>query len=226
MEATNDKVLSHATFWDQQYLQSDGSVPTHEWYRSFLTLEPFFALNLFNSEGFAPQDEPLLLHLGSGDSTIPVELAARGYKYQLCVDFSSIVVKLMKERHAGYGIEWRWMDVRDMKTLEDASVDVAFDKGTLDAMIHGSPWSPPKEVKDNTSAYLREVHRVLKNGGQFLCVTFRQPHFMNLLLNPDGLWTVDRQVLSDDTGLFDYYGYVMRKAQLESRECKDFRPPP
>jgi hypothetical protein len=68
------------------------------------------------------------------------------------------VVNLMKERHAGTeGIEWRLMDVRDMRGLDDASVDVAFDKGTLDAMIHGSPWSPPQDVRDNTFAYLREV---------------------------------------------------------------------
>jgi hypothetical protein len=92
---------------------------------------------------------------------IPVELAARGYKRQLCVDFSSAVVNLMTERHAGTeGIEWRLMDVRDMKGVDGNSVDVAFDKGTLDAMIHGSPWSPPREVRDNTSAYLREVRTV------------------------------------------------------------------
>lgn len=88
---------------------------------------------------------------------VPVELAARGYKGQLCVDFSSIVVNLMKDKHAEHGITWRCMDVRDMQGVEDASVDVAFDKGTLDAMIHGSPWNPPQDVRDNTSAYLREV---------------------------------------------------------------------
>jgi hypothetical protein len=66
----------------------------------------------------------------------------------------------MKDRHAATeGIEWRLMDVRDMQGVDDASVDVAFDKGTLDAMIHGSPWSPPQEVRDNTSAYLGEVRR-------------------------------------------------------------------
>ena len=143
----------------------------------------------------------------------------------------------MEDRHAKYGIEWRLMDVRDMKRVDDASVDVAFDKGTLDAMIHGSPWSPPQEVRHNTSAYLRQVrtirllrggfphllmtlqvHRVLKDGGRFLYVTFRQPHFMTPLLNPEGLWTVHRQVLGDNAGGFDYYGYLMRKAPIENTE--------
>ncbi|KAK4457715.1 hypothetical protein QBC42DRAFT_256081, partial [Cladorrhinum samala] len=143
---------------------------------------------------------------------IPVELASRGYKQQQCVDFSSAAVELMKEKHAEHqGIKWSLMDVRDMKGIQDRSVDVAFDKGTLDAMIHGSPWSPPQKVKDDTGAYLREVHRVLKDNGRFLYVTFRQPHFMKILLNPEGLWELEMQILGD-SGSFDYYGYLIRKA--------------
>ena len=70
------------------------------------------------------------------------------------------------------GVVWKQMDVRDMRGIEDKSVEVAFDKGTLDAMIHGSPWSPPPAVKENTNRYLSEVHRILKDDGVFLYVTF------------------------------------------------------
>jgi hypothetical protein len=63
----------------------------------------------------------------------------------------------MKEQHAAVeGLEWKYMDVRDMVSIGDKSVDVAFDKGTLDAMIYGSPWSPPDEVKENTRKYMKE----------------------------------------------------------------------
>jgi len=66
---------------------------------------------------------------------------------------------------------------------------------------------------------LLQVHRVLKGGGRFLFVTFRQPHFMTPLLNLEGLWTVHRQVLGDNAGgFFDYYGYLMRKAPIENTE--------
>lgn len=69
----------------------------------------------------------------------------------------------MRARHAAHdGIAWHWADVRDLNKEEkdlvpSGSIDVAFDKGTLDAMIHGSPWSPPDQVLSDTSRYMREV---------------------------------------------------------------------
>lgn len=54
-------------------------------------------------------------------------------------------------------IVWRVGDVRNMPDIADGSVDVAFDKGTLDAMIYGSPWDPPDEVWTATGRYLEEV---------------------------------------------------------------------
>ncbi|KAG8632154.1 hypothetical protein KVT40_001294 [Elsinoe batatas] len=213
MTIEEDKALSTSSYWDGRYQQSESDVPTHEWFKSYSELEPFLAKNLFSVQGLRPEDDPQILHLGSGDSTVPSDLASRGYTRQLCFDFSPVVVKMMSERHNHIqGIQWRQVDVRDMNSVEDGAVDVAFDKGTLDAMIWGSNWSPPDEVRDNTSKYLREVHRVLKDNGAFLYLTFRQPHFMKPLLNPDGLWDLDLQVLSGGGG-FDYYGYVIRKSK-------------
>lgn len=65
----------------------------------------------------------------------------------------------MQARHADQlaQVAWQVGDVRDMSSIESATVDVAFDKGTLDAMIYGSPWSPPDEVMENSGRYLDEV---------------------------------------------------------------------
>ncbi|KAL2129515.1 hypothetical protein VTI74DRAFT_7643 [Chaetomium olivicolor] len=137
--ASEDELLSHAWYWDQRYSKSDGTTPSHEWFRSFSDLEPFLERNLLSTPGFTAQDNPVILHLGSGDSltirfadplkVMPLEFSSRGYKRQLCVDFTSVVVHLMKERHAAIeGIEWRLMDVLDMEGLDDKSIHVAFDK--------------------------------------------------------------------------------------------------
>ncbi|KAK1625046.1 S-adenosyl-L-methionine-dependent methyltransferase [Colletotrichum phormii] len=205
------EALTTPEFWDRRYTKSDGSNPTHEWFRTFKALEPFFEKHLFSKRH--PNTSPRIMHLGSGDSTIPADLSARGYKNQLCLDFSTVVVDLMRQRHADVaGIEWQWADIRDMpEAAPTASVDVAFDKSTLDAMIHGSPWSPPDDVRENTAKYLSEVHRALKDDGVFLYITYRQPHFMRPLLNADNLWVMDMHVLSDGESAFDYYGFVLRK---------------
>jgi len=67
-------------------------------------------------------------------------------------------VERMSQRHANKpGIKWIVGDVRDMKEIGDVTVDVAFDKATLDAMISGSPWNPPDIVKENIKLYIDEV---------------------------------------------------------------------
>lgn len=144
---------------------------------------------------------------------MPVRFASQGYTRQICLDFSTIVVDMMSKAHASIpGIVWKYADVRNMDMLEDQSVDVALDKGTLDAMVYGSGWNPPEEVKANTRSYMKELHRVLKDDGVFLYVTFRQPRFIRPLLNPDGrLWHLEMHELSSGEGTFPYYGYVVRK---------------
>jgi len=63
----------------------------------------------------------------------------------------------MRERFSSdSGIQWKYADVRDLPEPA-CSVDVAFDKGTLDAMIFGSPWGPPEAVKENTKRYIDEA---------------------------------------------------------------------
>ena len=98
-----------------------------------------------------------IVRLSSGQ-TIPEDLSRKGYTDQLCVDFSSIVVEVMSKRHADIeGIRWKWADVLQKDQFPSQSIEGAFDKGTLDAMIHGSPWTPPDDVLENSSRYIREV---------------------------------------------------------------------
>ncbi|KAJ4346128.1 hypothetical protein N0V95_005681 [Ascochyta clinopodiicola] len=153
--------LGHASFWDERYAKAgDSTEPTHEWFRDFASLEPFFDKHLFATR--KAETHPRILHLGSGDSTVPYDLLKRGYSNQLCLDFSAVVVDLMKSRHEQEkGVTFQVGDVRDMKDIDSGSIDVAFDKGTLDAMIFGSPWSPPEETLENSGKYMKEVSNEL-----------------------------------------------------------------
>jgi len=69
MPSTDATVLAKAEYWDEYYTKSrDGQEPIHEWLQSFAQLEEFLRPALFNIPGLSGQDNPLILHLGSGDS--------------------------------------------------------------------------------------------------------------------------------------------------------------
>jgi hypothetical protein len=63
-----EDVLSKPEYWDEHYSKSDGQAPTHEWFRSFADLQEFFQRSLFEAPGFTAPNNPVILHLGSGDS--------------------------------------------------------------------------------------------------------------------------------------------------------------
>ena len=81
----------------------------------------------------------------------------------------------------------------------------------MDSMVYGSQWEPPDEVRDNLSRYIDEVARVLKPNGQWLYITFRQPHFVKPQLHREGIWDLEVARLEDGPGTFEYFGYVMTR---------------
>ena len=56
-----------------------------------------------------------------------------------------------------------------MTDIPSHSIDVAIDKGTLDAMISGSLWDPPDVVRTNTKKYIDEV-RLYRSQTQTLII--------------------------------------------------------
>lgn len=104
-----------------------------------------------------------------------------------------------------------------MTDFEQGTIDVALDKCALDALLHGSLWDPSDDVKENVGKYVNEVWRILKKGGSWICVTFRQPHFIRNLLKKDkeagehGGWESITQETLTEGGCFEYFGWVLRK---------------
>lgn len=63
-------------------------------------------------------------------------------------------------------------------TFSDESFSVAIDKATIDAII-------PSEKEENLTAadnYFKEICRVLKSGGRYICISLLQEHVLKLLL--------------------------------------------
>jgi hypothetical protein len=89
--------------------------------------------------------------------TIPYDPLKNDYDNQICLDFPSVTVEVMKSHHTNEGVERIVCDVRDMPIILTQSVDVALDKEMLQAMIRRSTWSPPEEVMKNTRRYIDKI---------------------------------------------------------------------
>jgi hypothetical protein len=59
---------------------------------------------------------------------------------------------------------------------------------------------------------------VLKPGGQWLYITYRQPHFVKPMLERENTWDISIKIIGDTqgTGVFDYFGFIMKKHQTSS----------
>ncbi|KAK0120044.1 hypothetical protein ONS95_011458 [Cadophora gregata] len=210
--------LSKPEFWDNRYAEhitspdsnestAEQTIPSFEWFRDYSKLRAFFQKWLP-----IPGGAEVILHLGCGNSTLTSDLYSEGYKNQISVDFSQVVINAMMMKYAALGTTWSVMDVRKLE-FQDASIDVAIDKGTLDAFLHGSLWDPPEDVREHVGAYVDQVARVLKPGGKWLYITYRQPHFMKPLLLREEKWTLGVETLVDPDGAggFEYFGFVMTR---------------
>lgn len=70
------------------------------------------------------------------------------------------------------------MDALGM-TFENNSFSVVIDKGTLDALM---PDNKPQTIKE-ISSYFKEVDRVLRVGGRYICISLLQEHILKILLD-------------------------------------------
>ncbi|TVY47578.1 Endothelin-converting enzyme [Lachnellula occidentalis] len=227
--------LTYPEYWNKRYISEQKDAATlgsYEWFRNFEKLHPFL-----NKHLPAPCENPHILHLGCGNSTLTADLHDTGYKTQTSIDFSPVVINAMSAKYAGLNTTWSVMDVRAIQ-FPESSIDVAIDKSTLDAMLHGSLWDPPADVRDNVGKYVDEashiipsvfaqtdakqtIVEVLKLISEWKligCAGFEEgwemaPHFMKPLLARPEWWEVEVETLVDvdAPGGFEYFGFVMTR---------------
>ncbi|KAJ1837812.1 hypothetical protein LPJ57_011316, partial [Coemansia sp. RSA 486] len=151
-------------YWQQRYAQEEHE--NFDWFKTYKDLAPLFDQHIHGRDA-------RILMLGCGNSTLSSDMYAAGYENIVNVDYSDVVIKQMRQRCAHQAkMTWEVMDVRQL-ALDDASVDVAIDKGTLDALMcdKGDSWNPPPELCRNVAAEVDEVDRVLAPGGKFVWIT-------------------------------------------------------
>ena len=165
-------------YWDQRYTdeKSLAGKEHFEWYRSYESLRRILLSH------FKPK-EPLL-QVGVGTSLLQESLVEQdGYKCIVNTDFSSVCIEKMRQMHSHIPqLSYELDDVRSMR-FDDRSFAGILDKGVLDALLCGC------SAEEDAGKMMGEVVRVLRPGGEYLCVTSQAPkdRLRYLLLQPDTL---------------------------------------
>ncbi|TPX30579.1 hypothetical protein SmJEL517_g05883 [Synchytrium microbalum] len=211
MDVLPDKNSGYGTkeYWDSRYEQEIGS--TFDWFKTFEALRPHL-------EELIPKFARII-HLGTGNSTLPEDMFDTGYHNQVAMDYSPVVIQSMKQRNLSRpGLEFIEADVfRLDSSFEAGSFDIAIDKGTLDAFLTSErdhdPWNPSDETKQLARDYMQQVQAILKPTGKFIHITFAQPHFRKPLLNLEPTMQVKTARTLQGDG-FDYFLYISEHTLL------------
>jgi SAM-dependent methyltransferase len=114
-----------------------------------------------------------------------------GYTSIINVDYSEAAIEQLKARPRRQGCVYEVVDVRDMPSVDSASIASLLDKGTLDAILCGA------ESFKNTARAVREYERVLAPKGVLLFISYGSPSSRLHHLAAEGLdWDVSVYAVS------------------------------
>lgn len=163
-------------YWNDRYAKW----PDHfDWYNAWLSLKP-----ILKQAGVSPVTHNELLHVGVGSSRLQNDLHREGY----CVtniDFSSVAIENLLSSWKGQPTAMKYVvaDVRNMQEeFQDDSFDLVLDKGTLDAMLCGS------DSGLNSAMMIAECHRVLREDGVLIIISYGDPKSRLPLLLEPSVW--------------------------------------
>ncbi|PBC32924.1 eEF1A lysine and N-terminal methyltransferase homolog [Apis cerana] len=143
-----------------------------EWYGEYPELRSIFLKYIKVKDN--------VLIVGCGNSTVSMCLYDAGYRNITNIDISHIVIKQMRDINASIRpqLVYEHMDATQM-TYSDNTFNVVLDKGTLDALMPDN-----KEGTVSTiNKYFKEITRVLRNGGRYICISLLQEYILKQLLS-------------------------------------------
>ena len=200
-----ENILNHPTppysetdYWNTRYEREPEPC---DWYQPWSRIKTV-VLPIIQARGKA-------LDVGCGNSPMTSELLADGFEEVIGLDISSTVIRQNQEKFVDEPrLKFICGDVLKMEGIETGSIDVVFDKGTLDSMMCSGPSSRL------VVQMMEEISRVLKPGGFFVEISYGTPNTRaSFLKSPQYKWTVlDNAEIEKTTekGTFHYI-YLAQK---------------
>ncbi|KYN10088.1 PREDICTED: methyltransferase-like protein 13 [Trachymyrmex cornetzi] len=162
--------FSHAEYWNT-FFKKRGK-KAFEWYGEYPELCEILVKYIKMKDD--------ILIVGCGNSTLSMSLYDVGYRNIVNIDISHIVIQQMRDINNSTrpDLVYKHMDATQMTYL-DGKFSVVLDKGTLDALM--------PDTKEATLSiidrYFKEITRVLRNGGRYICISLLQEHILRKLLS-------------------------------------------
>jgi len=163
--------LGSKTFWDRFFRDKEAEGKVSESYRVEYTnirkhLLPFLELLLTSKpseeKNAAAASRRKAIVLGCGNSVLSEQLT-KDIPEVVSIDYCESVIQQMKEKYSlRRDMAFQLMNVTDLK-FPDGSFDLAFDKGTLDALYCAAVEEDVKKMIDN-------VYRILRPAGGLYCI--------------------------------------------------------
>ena len=162
-------------FLKKQFIKNRRPEP-FDWYQVYSGIKDIISQYMTKSDK--------ILNIGCGNSRLSEELSEEGYEDITNIDFSTKVISQMVERCKTKfpKMEFKVMDVLDMKEFPNGTFNTVLDKGTLDCILCGDNSVP------NAQKMMAEVFRVLAPGGHYMCITYGDPEFRKKYFETQSGW--------------------------------------
>ncbi|KAK8790051.1 hypothetical protein WA158_006831 [Blastocystis sp. Blastoise] len=167
-ELIPNKITDFATksFWNSAFMFMEDSF---DWYGDWEDMKEIISPYMSRQHK--------ILMVGCGNSNLSEQLYKAGYHNITNIDYSEVVIQKMEEQYECYpGMKFIVMDATNMG-FDNESFDFVIDKATIDAVYA----SDEDEYTQSTTKYFKEIQRVTKKTGYYLCITLAQKHVVRLV---------------------------------------------
>nr|SVE75013.1 EOG090X02SD [Daphnia dolichocephala] len=162
--------FSQQDYWDK-FFKTRGK-KAFEWYGTYQQL--YSILHKYIN----PRDN--ILVGGCGNSALSADLYNAGFTSMTNVDISETVIGQMTKQYEKSHplMKFVAMDLLQM-TFEADTFSCFLDKGTLDALMSDTN----QESLERAEKMFKEIDRVLKIGGRYICISLLQEHILHCLIS-------------------------------------------